>query len=45
MTLAKCRRKPRGRFSKSFHVLAAAFIGIFLVIIVLRRSGKGSYWW
>jgi len=45
MALAKCRRTPRSPFSQSFHILAAAFIGTFLVIVVLRRSGKGSYWW
>ncbi|MHC4818141.1 MAG: hypothetical protein ACYTF8_08815 [Planctomycetota bacterium] len=43
----KCRtdRAPRSLFSRSFHILAAAFIGTFLVIVVLRKSGRGSYWW
>lgn len=43
----KCRpeRVTRSLFARSFHVLAAAFIGTFLVIVVLRRSGRGSYWW
>jgi len=45
LALAKCRRAPRSPFSQSFHILAAAFIGTFLIIVVLRRSGKGSYWW
>jgi hypothetical protein len=45
MALAKCRRAPRSKFSQGFHILAAAFIGTFLIIFVLRKSGKGSYWW
>jgi len=45
LALAKSRRTPRSPFSQSFQILAAAFIGTFLIIVVLRRSGKGSYWW
>jgi hypothetical protein len=45
MSAAKCRRTPRSPVSQSFHILAATFIGIFLIIVVLRRSGKGAYWW
>jgi hypothetical protein len=47
MADGKCRsdRGPRNLFFQSFHVLAATLIGIFLVVVVLRRSGKGSYWW
>jgi len=47
MAQAQCRheRSPRSLFSQSFHILAATFIGTFLVIVVLRKSGKGSYWW
>lgn len=45
MALAKCRRAPRSTFAQGFHILAAAFIGTFLIIFVLRKSGKGSYWW
>jgi hypothetical protein len=43
----KCRtdHAPRSLFARSFHILAAAFIGTFLVIVVLRKSGRGSYWW
>lgn len=43
----KCRtdRSPRSLFARTFHVTAAAFIGVFLVIVVLRKSGRGSYWW
>jgi hypothetical protein len=45
MALAKCRRAPRSTFAQGFHILAAALIGTFLVILVLRKSGTGSYWW
>ncbi|MHC4136243.1 MAG: hypothetical protein ACYS0K_14805 [Planctomycetota bacterium] len=42
MALAQSRNERR---SRSLHILAAAFIGTFLVVVVLRKSGKGSYWW
>jgi hypothetical protein len=44
---ARCRsdRTSRSLFSRGFHILAAAFIGTFLIIVVLRKSGKGTYWW